>query len=365
MTVTVDSTHTARACLARQLTAPGDPWRAALEDVPRHVFVPSFLRRIAGQWESLAGDDPGYLDAVYADRALTTQVADDLPTSSSSRPSLMLAMLRALDVRDGHRVLEIGTGTGYNAALLSHRLGDDLVTTVEVDLNLTGRASRRLAHAGYHPVVHSGDGADGMPQRAPFDRIIATCAVRSVPWPWVEQAAPGAVIVAPIGSGMARLTVTGAGAEGRFLPSLDWDVPPRTDTAVPPNFGLLDHIEPRRTRIPTAGTLLDRLRFPLSLAVPGYRWRPWHDDETGAVSAIDVWTPDGSVARATPDGTVRQAGPRRLWAVVEELDQLLPETTCATDMGNFGLTLTTDRQRVWYGNPKGPGWDLPPVSLLC
>lgn len=365
MTVTVDTARAARAGLARQLTTSGDPWRAALEEVPRHVFVPSFLRRIAGQWESITGDDPTYLDAVYSDCALTTQVADDFPTSSSSRPSLMLDMLRALDVRDGHRILEIGTGTGYNAALLSHRLGDDKVTTVDIDLNLTGRAGRRLAQAGYHPVVHSGNGADGVPLSAPHDRIIATCGMRSVPWPWIEQAAEGAVIVAPIGSGMARLTVTGEGAEGRFLPGLTWKAPARVEGGAPERFGLLDGIEPRRTKMEIAEEVVARLDFPLSLAIPGYHWRAVRDETTGELRAIELWTPDGSLAQARPDGKVRQAGPRQLWTVVEETDQFLPRDANDTSAEHFGLSLTTERQQVWYGDPTmGPGWDLPPVSLL-
>lgn len=374
MTVTFDTARAVRASLARRLTAPGDPWRAALEEVPRHLFVPSFLRRIAGQWESVTGDDPGYLDAVYADAALTTQVADDLATSSSNRPSQMLAMLRALDVREGHRVLEIGTGTGYHAALLCHRLGSDLVTTVDVDLNLTGRATRRLTEAGYHPVVHSGDGADGVPARAPYDRIVATCSMRSVPWPWLEQSRPGAVILAPIGSGLARLTVTGAGAEGRFLPDLTWGPPPATDAAPPERFALLEHIEPRRTKAAVDAAVLERLALPLSLAVPGYRWRAWQDERTGATTALDLWTPDGSMARARAGGGavrgggardgVRESGPRQLWSLVEELDQALPETCGPASQAEFGLTLGADRQRVWYGDPKGPSWDLPPVTLL-
>ncbi|MCZ9339668.1 methyltransferase domain-containing protein, partial [Streptomyces sp. TRM76130] len=102
--------------------------------------------------------------------------------SSSSQPSLMALMLAELRVADGDRVLEIGAGTGYNAALLCHRLGDDgLVTTVDLDPEITDSARRHLDAAGYHPAVVTGDGARGVPGRAPYDRIIATCALPAVP----------------------------------------------------------------------------------------------------------------------------------------------------------------------------------------
>ena len=183
--------------LAEELTAAGhlsDPaWVAAFEHTPRHVFVPAFYapgeRRAA---ETLARardteDAEGWLDAVYRNEALLTQHravnpdAEGVPTSSSSWPSAMAVMLERLEVRDGDSVLEIGTGTGYNAALLCHRLGDSHVTSIEIDPELTGQARDRLADLGHHPSLISGDGSAGAPGRAPFDAIIATCAVSHIP----------------------------------------------------------------------------------------------------------------------------------------------------------------------------------------
>lgn len=130
----------------------------------------------------------------------------------------MAMMLAELRVRDGDRVLEIGAGTGYNAALLAHRLGDDRVTTVDLEPEITEAARRHLAAAGYHPVVVTGDGARGVPERAPFDRIIATCTLASVPTAWLAQCRPGARILSPLATGLIVLTVRDAGhAEGRFL----------------------------------------------------------------------------------------------------------------------------------------------------
>src|SRR5205807_4637125 len=138
---------------------------------------------------------------VYSARALITQIDGDdanverartgrvngLATSSSSAPSLMASMLDALAVAEGHRVLEIGTGTGYNAALLCHRLGADNVTSVDVDAGLVDRAGQRLAALGYRPNVVAADGGAGCPEDAPFDRIIATVALPRVPAAWIEQ----------------------------------------------------------------------------------------------------------------------------------------------------------------------------------
>ncbi|MGH3809114.1 MAG: protein-L-isoaspartate(D-aspartate) O-methyltransferase, partial [Pseudonocardiaceae bacterium] len=114
---------------AGKLTSPA--WRAAVRAVPRHVFVPSFYVQRDGAMvavEATSGQE--WLEAVYSNTALVTKIGRGEPggpavfLSSSSTPGLMTRMLEALDVDEGHRVLEIGTGTGYNAALLSHPLGD-------------------------------------------------------------------------------------------------------------------------------------------------------------------------------------------------------------------------------------------------
>src|SRR5688500_7514681 len=130
---TVDwQTHAHR--LAERLADAGvldDPaLRAAVESVPRHVFVPRFyVQHSGGKWSETTADSDGWLDAVYSDEPLVTALAETakgsrVTVSSSTKPALMLRMLAALDMHDADRVLEIGTGTGYNAALLAHRLGD-------------------------------------------------------------------------------------------------------------------------------------------------------------------------------------------------------------------------------------------------
>ncbi|MFE4174780.1 methyltransferase domain-containing protein [Streptomyces sp. NPDC056909] len=216
----------ARAGLVAEIARTGaldDPvWRTAFEEVPRHVFVPYYFVGRPGGYDRLwSGDrDPErrrrWLHGAYMDGPLATRVRDGEQLSSSSQPSLMARMLAELDVRDGDRVLEIGAGTGYNAALLCHRLGDKLVTTMDLDPEITESARTHLATAGYRPAVVTGDGARGCPERAPFDRIIATCTLPSVPAAWLEQCRPGARILAPLATGVIALRVGGGGYGGPY-----------------------------------------------------------------------------------------------------------------------------------------------------
>jgi protein-L-isoaspartate(D-aspartate) O-methyltransferase len=232
----------ARAALVREIGASGawdgDPvWREAFEAVPRHLFVPYYYVGVRGGYERRWGESPDprtrerWVRGAYADVPLATRLRDGELISSSSQPSLMARMLAELRVEDGDRVLEVGTGTGYNAALLAHRLGDDdLVTTVDLYPDITEAARQHLAAAGRRPTVVTGDGARGVPERAPFDRIIATCALTSVPPAWVAQCVPGARILTPLATGLLALTVRDAGyAEGRFLDTAAYFVPLRGD----------------------------------------------------------------------------------------------------------------------------------------
>ena len=107
------------------------------------------------------------------------------PVSSSTQPSLMLWMLNALEVRAGDRVLEIGAGTGYNASLLTHRLGDAHVFTIGLDAELVGAARTRLNGLGLAPTVAVADGALGLPAHAPYDHVVVTCSVPAIPPAWV------------------------------------------------------------------------------------------------------------------------------------------------------------------------------------
>jgi protein-L-isoaspartate O-methyltransferase len=96
------------------------------------------------------------------------------------------------------RVWEIGTGTGYNAALLAHRLGVQNVTNIEVNPDFADHTCRALRTTGDPVTVITGDGAEGYPSGAPYDRIMSTAAVQGVLYPWVTHASPGGTILTPM-----------------------------------------------------------------------------------------------------------------------------------------------------------------------
>ncbi|MBV9013688.1 MAG: methyltransferase domain-containing protein [Pseudonocardiales bacterium] len=206
-------------------------WREAFLAVPRHAFIPDLVwqeqRRDLVPFHR--ADDPSrWLRLAYASRqVMITQVDDGHPvgpgligdciSSSASQPNVVALMLAALGAQPGMRVCEIGTGTGYNAALLAQRLGADHVTSIEVDPEVATRARAALARTGFGAVlVITGDGAHGYPPRAPFDRVLATAAVQRVPYAWVAQTRPGGRVVTPWGTAYlngALLSLT-VGEEG-------------------------------------------------------------------------------------------------------------------------------------------------------
>lgn len=166
---------------------------AAFAAVPREMFVPDGFRHQGG-W--LRPGDPGFLEAVYSDDVLVTKLDGRRPVSSSSQPSLMALMLAALDVRPGQRVLEIGAGTGYNAALLA-RLGAE-VTSVDVQADVADRARAALDRAGVTGVrVLHGDGYAGAPGER-FDRVIVTVGVAGLSPRWLSQLNQGGLAVVPV-----------------------------------------------------------------------------------------------------------------------------------------------------------------------
>lgn len=157
---------------------------SALRAVPRHVFVPEAT-----------------LEAAYENQPIVTKKdAAGLSVSSISQPSIVAIMLDQLDVAEGHRVLEIGAGTGYNAALLRHLVGPSgAVTTVDIDADIVERARRGLAAAGCADVgVHMADGWHGWAADAPYDRIILTVGAADLSPVWWDQLSVGGVLVLPL-----------------------------------------------------------------------------------------------------------------------------------------------------------------------
>ena len=216
-----------RSALADQLAHAGYlddlRWFDAFRAVPREAFVTTFAvphrdGRLHRHDLTNPADADAALTAVYTDNSLLTQFdTGGTATSSSTAPSLMALMLHQLDVREGMTVLEVGTGTGYNAALLAHVLGDDAVTSIDFHPGLVTTARHALEASGYRPHVDVADGRDGYPARAPFDRLIATCGLDRVPPAWLRQVRPGGRILVNLSFALLLLTVADDGtATGRF-----------------------------------------------------------------------------------------------------------------------------------------------------
>lgn len=392
MTITVpfvaDSEWLARAsALAATVVAGGEladlEWAEVLASVPRHVFVPRFFRRDAARdLIAIDGSDPAqraeWLDAVYSDTALTTQLGQidpgstlrplTVPASSSTRPTLMARMLADLQALPGHRVLEIGTGTGYNAALLCKRLGDQGVYSIDIHPELVDIACSRLASLGHHPSLACLDGAFGWAEHAPYDRLIATCGTSTIPYSWVAQTRPGGLILteAPAGGhGMlVRLTIAADGtASGHFLDypglfmtlrrmphQIDWPA------ELPP-----EHLHGTRY----APTRLD----PTVLADPAFAFfcqlylgsgRSSHHVLNNVAKATVV-AHDGSWAEVTSGGSrgflVKFDGTHNPWETIETAHQTW------TQLGQpppsaLGLTVTPDEQHVWCRHPSSD-WTYP------
>jgi protein-L-isoaspartate(D-aspartate) O-methyltransferase len=151
----------------------------------------------------------GGIEAVYSDRAFVTKHDPrGLPLSSSSQPALMARMLELLEIGTGQRVLEIGAGTGYNAALLSELVGPNgRVTSVEVDRDVARTAKATLRDQGYRVNVVVGDGRGGWPKAAPYDRIIVTASADRVPRAWLGQLRDGGLLELPLRLDPARAAI--------------------------------------------------------------------------------------------------------------------------------------------------------------
>ncbi len=365
-------------------------WRAAVEQVPRERFLlPGvFTLRSDGTWQPVTPEEVGeeaWLELAYRDESLVTQLDGTTtvldvsspvtgnPTSSSTQPSLVVRMLEDLDVADGHQVLEIGTGTGYNAALLCARLGEDNVTTVEVDPDVAARADAALEDCGYSTWTVTGDGLLGHPPRAPYDRIIATCAVRRIPYTWVRQTRPGGIILATVGTwsygtGLAKLTVHDDGtADGAFLPGAVSFMHARAHAAAPLSGDLAaraaypDTVRPARI----APDVLEEWMpaFLAQLAAPGAQLvRSVRVDGHTTVYLFDIARE--AFAALTPDDTasgwtVRQGGPVALWDAIENAPAAW-QAAGKSGMDAFRLRVTRTEQTVSLDTDTGEvSWTLP------
>ncbi|MGH3869766.1 MAG: methyltransferase domain-containing protein [Pseudonocardiaceae bacterium] len=352
-------------------------WRATFTDVPRHEFIPELVWRHDRDTSAHCDliplrrrDDPqGWLERAYANAAVTTQVDDGHPigeagcgrevTSSASMPAVVAQMLAALEVEPGMRVLEIGTGTGYNAALLAHRLGAEHVVSVEVDPAVAEHARQALATAGFGAVTVVGaDGADGYLPGAPYDRVISTVSAAEMPYAWVAQTSPGGRVLTPWGTpyypgGLLALTVhRDATATGRIV-------------------GAVLFMWLRAQRIPRY-TTSRIVRDEDTATVSTTDLHPWHvagdvnaataiglrvpqceslyhpdNSETGTLYLIDQWSRSWATLHVTTEVPyeVRQSGERKLWDEVATAYQWWLDSGKPTaDAWRF--TIDPDGQRI-------------------
>ncbi|MEV8403469.1 methyltransferase domain-containing protein [Streptomyces niveus] len=378
------SSESSPATLARQLTEAGylaPSWRDAFTQVDRKRFIPDLIwvHGEGGYHPLNRTTDPGRWNAlVYDDQALVTQIEDGdggagtafVPSSSASMPRVVAIMLDALAVADGMTVLEAGTGTGYNAALLAARLGDRHVVSVEMDPRLADTARARLKDAGYAPTVITGDGGQGCAARAPYDRVIATYALHTVPYALVEQTAPGGVIVLPWGTGLyngvlLRLT---AGEDGTASGPVIGDSAFMWNRHEAPERDVMATVrkqaQPRATATATHTSLDPRdvfgdenAAFTAGVLVPDCRYTVGH----GPDGEFTLWLADhttGSWASVdyVPDATefdTHQHGPRRLWSEVESAYAWW-QSAGSPERTRYGLTVTPTGQRLWLDTPGTP-----------
>ncbi len=381
------------AALVEAMVADGTLTDTALIDafrsVPRHRFIPETGALTAYGASLNANNNPEqWLAAVYADNAIVTQVDEstvaargeppayqevgsqarrEAATSSSSAPTVLARLFELADLANGQRVLEVGTGTGWNTALLAHRLGDRAVISLEVDPRLARSARESLEKEGYSPTVHLVDGYEGYPPGAPYDRITSTFGVRRIPPAWLEQLRPDGLVVCPWGllegaGVLARVECPGDGsARGSFHNGVGF-VPLHTPD--PPATPVRDSgQQPDEYRLTQNDPVAPLLSFPsafaLSVMVPDWRVRRrWIGTGSG------VWVCDrnaDSWVRVYPYGTswmIEQGGPRSVWDEFEEalelwsgLGEPRPE--------RFGLSVEADgTHRVWLDSPEGRSWPV-------
>ena len=155
---------------------------AAFRAIPRHIFVPNTD-----------------IEQVYSDTYILTKQQDGVPISSSSQPAVMAIMLEMLALQPEQRILEIGAGTGYNAALLAYIVGKaGSVVTIDIDEDIVAAAHEHLHTAGFTQVqTICGDGGFGYPDAAPYDRVIVTASTSDILAAWREQLKPGGRLVLP------------------------------------------------------------------------------------------------------------------------------------------------------------------------
>ncbi|MBT2230538.1 methyltransferase domain-containing protein [Nonomuraea sp. NEAU-A123] len=357
----------------RAVSARSEWVLGALRAVPRHLFIPSIAQAFVGlgERESIIdrdADPDTWWEVVYSDSTLVTQLDDGATeirlgatgaTSAGSAPSTVADLLQWLDPEPGHRVLEVGTGTGWTAALLSHVVGETNVTSIEIDTATAEQAVKNLTAAGAQPYLVVGDGADGLTERAPFDRVHVTCGIHTVPYAWIEQSRPGAVIVAPYCPGFGlnhalRLVVRPDGtAIGRF-PGFASYMMMRSQRPVEVGDTDPDQARPFTTRIDPRTLAYAPAGADLAIsALTGLHSHTYREDDFHR-----MWVMGGSDQWAAATWEPKreqyeafQIGDRAVWQeAVDAYFQWVSWGEPGRD--RFGMTVTAEGQRIWLDTPE-------------
>ncbi|MFJ5707589.1 methyltransferase domain-containing protein [Streptomyces sp. NPDC093105] len=375
---------TAATTLADKVTAGAPAWHDAVSNTPRHQLVPRWWQPIPNspkrEWElvSLPEGSTELLTAAYTDATLVTRVgplhADQAakgergagdPTSSSTLPGLIVSMADRLRVEPGDRVLDVGTGSGYSAALFAHRFGDEFVTSVDVDPYLVEAARARLASFGRTPHMEALDATGELPDDD-YDRIMATVAVRPVPASWLRALRPGGRLVTTIAH-TALLITADMGpdgvARGGVQPDPATFMETRQNADYPPKLNDLfvsarvregDDVRTPDGPIPDLWQEWP-LRWLYELDTPGVETRSAVYPDGRRV----VWllAADGSWARAedAESPTVHQGGPRRLWDNLEGVRRRWDEND-RFPLHDMRAEISPEGSRLLAPTGK---WDLP------
>lgn len=341
------------AALAAASTHPTSRWAAPISAVPRHLFVPRWWERSDGEWEVRDGaaDPDHWLETAYSQTSMVTSIAGQhadraepgdrrsgRPTSSATLPRLVVRMFQHAYISPGDQLLDVGTGSGYGAALAALRLGAERVTSVDVDPYLVEAARERLAQAGLHPTVEVVDATGELPGE--YDRIVATVAMPHVPASWLAALRTGGRLVTTI-AGTSLIVTATKHEDGAARGVVEYDRAGfmharRAAGDYPAGASeLLDAAREREDGGATLGAypLLDveqawDLDSALGLTVPGVV-HDFVEDDDGHCSLV-MAHPDGSWARAEAvelgKPVVLQGGPRQLFDVLEDIRTYQLET---------------------------------------
>ncbi|MDT0445609.1 methyltransferase, FxLD system [Streptomyces johnsoniae] len=290
----------------------------ALRTVPRHLFVP---------------DVP--LEKAYVNAPVDIKYdTDGTSISCASQPGVVALMLDQLEAQPGERILELGAGTGYNAALLAHLVGETgHVTTIDVDEDLVEGARAHLTSAGFSNVeALTRDGALGHSEGAPYDRIIATVGAHGVPHAWTQQLAPGGRLLVPQRlKGTVARSVAYEQRDGRWT-----SVSSRMNTFMPLRRGIADDA---RRIIPLSKNSTVRLQAPAGQhidadALADVLDQPRTEEWTGMmVRAMESpeWM-ELFLSCSLPSGLIRMLFPKEAKGTVLT-DDPYPSSTAAVDKG--------------------------------